>query len=130
MTPHGTYSRYTHHGCRCEPCTIANRNYHACQRERLASRPRSDVPHGTAGGYANWCCRCQECKAAHRVNMVAAYARRKAAKATVPAEDSAPSAAWRPGRNGPPAVTADATSRPGGGAHHATVRSAPDLPRS
>jgi hypothetical protein len=24
---HGTYTAYTRHGCRCEPCTEANRNY-------------------------------------------------------------------------------------------------------
>ena len=39
IPPHGTRSRYTSqkHGCRCEACAAANRQYQA-ERQRLARR--------------------------------------------------------------------------------------------
>ena len=41
---HGTYSEYANHGCRCEPCTDANRNYnrewYRKNRDRVLARRR------------------------------------------------------------------------------------------
>ncbi|GAA4929055.1 hypothetical protein GCM10023224_05590 [Streptomonospora halophila] len=34
--PHGTPGGYTHHGCRCDPCTAANREN--CRRTRAARK--------------------------------------------------------------------------------------------
>lgn len=34
MTSHGTRSRYTHHGCRCDLCTAANRRYNRANKRR------------------------------------------------------------------------------------------------
>lgn len=34
---HGTIGAYTNRGCRCEPCTVAHREY---QREYLANSPK------------------------------------------------------------------------------------------
>jgi hypothetical protein len=37
---HGTRSRYVHDGCRCEPCTVANRRY---QGARIAKPTRAKL---------------------------------------------------------------------------------------
>lgn len=61
---HGTRTGYTHHRCRCHPCSEANRRY---ERERLARRHPVDAPHGTVQGYAVYSCRCSRCRQANRL---------------------------------------------------------------
>ncbi len=68
--PHGTGSRYSYHGCRCELCTEAHRNRAAeTRRKRRAAvaAGTTPVPHGTANGYQNYYCRCDDCREAERV---------------------------------------------------------------
>lgn len=59
---HGRYSTYTH-GCRCAPCTEANRLYSRTIRKLRLER-RREAPHGTLSGYKNWGCRCRACRKA------------------------------------------------------------------
>jgi hypothetical protein len=80
MTPHGTYTSYTNHGCRCDDCRAANRRYQASLKERLRSRDVPDHVHGTSGGYGNYGCRCLRCTDAKNSDQVHWY-RKKVAKA-------------------------------------------------
>lgn len=83
---HGKRSTYTHRGCRCQACTVANREGCAEQvAKRFSGRTRvdgrwfhPDAIHGTVSGYRNWGCRCGECTAAHMVTHTA-WRKRKAA---------------------------------------------------
>jgi hypothetical protein len=71
---HGIRATYTG-GCRCAPCTEAQRAWHEEFRHELAARPRDAVPHG-GSGYLNWSCRCEVCKAAGREHNARTRARR------------------------------------------------------
>lgn len=63
---HGSYGGYSNHRCRCEGCTVANREYQAKRRmERYAEGVPSTVVHN-ANTYTNWGCRCATCSDAHR----------------------------------------------------------------
>lgn len=67
----GSGSAYANYGCRCVPCTEANRVRVVRRRaERSADDP--GVAHGTRGGYINWGCRCVPCTRAN-----SAYRREK-----------------------------------------------------
>lgn len=70
---HGTEGGYSNHGCRCTPCTEANRAAQAEDRQRRRGGDIPDYVHGTTNGYSNYCCRCDECREAHNA---AARARR------------------------------------------------------
>lgn len=59
--PHGTYSGYGTHNCRCDQCRAAGNAY--ARRRRDARRSAVDIPHGL-NGYTNYRCRCAECRAA------------------------------------------------------------------
>jgi hypothetical protein len=69
---HGTSGCYTNHGCRCELCRIAWREYHRCNgyqqryRSRVRALPTPEEKHGTRTGYENYGCRCDRCKEASR----------------------------------------------------------------
>lgn len=67
--PHGSYSTYVNHGCRCDACRQANTDYarHARQ-SRYTRRDNMTLPHGSLSTYMNWGCRCPECKAANAAN--------------------------------------------------------------
>ena len=60
---HGTRSRYSNDGCRCEPCRQAEREYQEARRGPLKPR-RTPPQHGTASCYSNLGCRCAPCRAA------------------------------------------------------------------
>ena len=60
--PHGTYSGYMRHKCRCEPCKAAGAAYR--RKRRGAPRPKPTLQHGTRKGYNSFKCRCEPCKAA------------------------------------------------------------------
>jgi hypothetical protein len=62
---HGTASKYNT-GCRCEPCSAAQRARNLAWREAVAGLPAAFVPHGL-NGYRNYGCRCETCKAAGSV---------------------------------------------------------------
>jgi hypothetical protein len=53
---HGTSSGYCHHGCRCVPCTAANRD----RVRRTTQMPIREDKHGTLLNYARGC-RCPAC---------------------------------------------------------------------
>lgn len=61
--PHGRYTRYTKCGCRCGPCTAAQREFMRKWRRRNDKRPELEVPHGV-NGYENYGCRCDVCEEA------------------------------------------------------------------
>lgn len=62
----GSGSAYANYGCRCEPCTEANRVRVARRRaERSADAP--GVVHGSRSTYLNWGCRCESCTQANSV---------------------------------------------------------------
>lgn len=93
---HGTLSGYSHHGCRCEACGTAMREYSRQRRQRLAAeglpvyrheperarnrkaRRRAErvlvngrlihprATHGVRTSYTNWACRCVPCTDAWR----------------------------------------------------------------
>lgn len=60
---HGV-SGYTHHRCRCEVCTEANRKWCLEYRRRPISEKR--FQHGRSA-YANHGCRCEVCRGAQRM---------------------------------------------------------------
>lgn len=76
---HGTPSGYLRHGCRCEKCSTARREYLAAWRRRnhkkmLAGHP---VEHGTVNTYVNYECRCVPCTLANTVYQRAARDRKR-----------------------------------------------------
>ena len=86
--PHGTHSRYSNHGCRCEECRAANTRYNLAYRHRTGrslpmdeylSQRRADAEarhnHGTETRYQLGC-RCDKC----RVAAAVARAQRRAAE--------------------------------------------------
>jgi len=58
--PHGTYTGYVHHKCRCAPCREAARAYNEAYRHRPVDTKK--LTHGRIASY-NAGCRCAECKA-------------------------------------------------------------------
>lgn len=62
---HGTVAEYAR-GCRCEPCTEANRESHARTVARMKAKglPEGDPRHGRYATYQSWGCRCVPCAAA------------------------------------------------------------------
>jgi len=58
--PHGKYSSYTNHKCRCARCRDANTAYHLDARARRATIVPNRV-HGSRNGYVNYNCRCTPC---------------------------------------------------------------------
>ena len=68
-SPHGTHGRYSNHGCRCDLCKQAIRDYRAELRVRKGlppQEPRRAAEHGTHGRYSNHGCRCDACTKANR----------------------------------------------------------------
>lgn len=72
--PHGTYSGYTRHGCRCDGCREAARIYRRRYRtrsqfgsgkcvDRHETCPHVDLEHGTMTSYTGHGCRCDPCRA-------------------------------------------------------------------
>ncbi len=64
---HGTTNGYGNHGCRCAPCTDANRTSHARYLEKVRSEGSligGNVTHGTSYRY-DVGCRCDACREAH-----------------------------------------------------------------
>jgi hypothetical protein len=76
VTPHGTLTRYAHHGCRCQACRQANSTYHAAWVDRQRGPLPLHVQHGTHATYTNYQCRCRGCIEAHAAYM-RAYKRRR-----------------------------------------------------
>jgi hypothetical protein len=83
-------STYTNHGCRCDGCKGAAREYGRARRAGRA-RPRGAlalllhpdrVAHGTVRGYRTQGCRCEKCKAANATYQREYRARRRAREAT------------------------------------------------
>lgn len=66
---HGTLTIYTNYGCRCIPCTVANRAKQFEQREYRFSRRvlingrmvAVEAPTHGRNTYSNWGCRCEVC---------------------------------------------------------------------
>jgi hypothetical protein len=80
LLPCGTHASY-HRGCRCKPCTEANRIYYRGCRAKMVERLKADptlAEHGKAATYANWGCRCDPCKAAQSAANRQQAERRKA----------------------------------------------------
>ena len=64
MTPHGTYTRYADHGCRCDACRAYQRDRVARNRaDRLAS---GRLNHGTRSA-RDAGCRCDACVMTRRL---------------------------------------------------------------
>lgn len=62
--PHGQLVRYTRHGCRCEACKRAMREW---SQRKYGHKPRYPLPpaiHGTESTYNNRGCRCDSCRQA------------------------------------------------------------------
>lgn len=59
VAQHGSKSLYQQ-GCRCEPCTQANRD------SGRALRGKEPPHHGTVSGYQNYGCKCELCREAGR----------------------------------------------------------------
>jgi hypothetical protein len=60
--PHGTYSHYIHHHCRCHACTDAMRRYTRARRAMAsAGALPPGTPHGKQNTYVNLGCRCRPC---------------------------------------------------------------------
>lgn len=61
--PHGTYSAYKNHGCRCDECKAANASRTQDFRAMRRAKPKdpTDPRHGKATFYDNHGCRCQLC---------------------------------------------------------------------
>jgi len=67
--PHGTWTRYVYHGCRCLRCKAHATAYMREQNgamERGAWLASIEPPHGSEGRYVHWGCRCDDCKRASR----------------------------------------------------------------
>ena len=68
MSPHGTISRYTNHGCRCDECRAAMTEYmRQYTARKAAGQPvRKYAKHGVRARY-NAGCRCARCTEANRI---------------------------------------------------------------
>lgn len=76
--PHGSYSTYVNHGCRCRPCRDANAKENADQRRRRHEAMVAGLvspPHGKYSTYVNYICRCGPCTAAATATAAAVRAR-------------------------------------------------------
>lgn len=65
--PHGSYSTYANHGCRCRECRDAWNHYIRdlrIRRNRMMVDGETTVKHGVVGTYVHYLCRCRECKRA------------------------------------------------------------------
>jgi hypothetical protein len=91
-TPHGKYTRYTNHNCRCEPCVAAYREFRTkyrvvkpevcgCGNTRCTRRTRREVKHGLSC-YFRHKCRCDVCNSAMRAYQRDRRARLRAESAT------------------------------------------------
>jgi len=59
---HGTLTRYTTYGCRCNDCKAAGST---ASKSTYARTKGTEPPeHGTTTGYKHYGCRCNDCKAA------------------------------------------------------------------
>lgn len=65
---HGTPGGYTNHGCRCDDCRAALRDYQRRRRKQRIESPTPDRVHGTVNGYGNYGCRCDRCRGAWTKN--------------------------------------------------------------
>ena len=77
MIEHGTNSRYTNYGCRCEPCSAAA----AARSKAYNARPKRkplEHEHGTNNAYGNLGCRCDLCVEGKRSRARAYYVNNKA----------------------------------------------------
>lgn len=63
---HGTQNAYLNYGCRCEECSLANKEAGKRQAAERKARETPERVHGTASGYTNYGCRCELCKGAIR----------------------------------------------------------------
>ncbi len=82
VTHGGSGTAYSNYGCRCEPCTEANKVRVDRRRlERINEEIPESVVHGRPGTYSNWSCRCEPCKTAWAKKCREDYASRKARKA-------------------------------------------------
>ena len=57
--PHGTISRYSRVGCRCDACREAARAYQAATRANRMANPNA-LKHGSTTAYGSGC-RCEKC---------------------------------------------------------------------
>ena len=73
-------SWYRNHGCRCDVCRAAQREYMLAyhKRRREAGLPDGDPRHGTNNGYTNRGCRCEPCTKAGSAADAASRRRREA----------------------------------------------------
>lgn len=66
VAPHGTLTRYTYHGCRCELCLDATRTYYKSRGRKGRSMEQyltEVLCHGISA-YKKRGCRCDVCRAA------------------------------------------------------------------
>lgn len=84
--PHGSYSTYSNHGCRCDPCREANRAYRKRNRARacvdLHDVCPHEIEHGKVTSYVHHGCRCELCTEARNAYQRALHRRRKQKAAT------------------------------------------------
>jgi hypothetical protein len=94
-TPHGRYTRYLHHNCRCDLCVAAYEEFRAscrvpkpevcgCGNPRCTRRTRRAVQHGLSCYYRHKC-RCTICVTAVRDYQRAYRAQRRAESNPAPA---------------------------------------------
>jgi hypothetical protein len=92
-TPHGRYTRYTNHNCRCEPCVEAYRVFRqryrveqvtqcGCGNRFCQRKTRREVKHGLSCYYRHKC-RCKICVTAVR-DYQRAYRAQRRAESTTP----------------------------------------------
>lgn len=67
LIPHGRPSAWLHHGCRCDVCVEARREYKRAEREQRHQRPVT-AEHGTVLAYQQGC-GCVDCGLAMRVYL-------------------------------------------------------------
>lgn len=89
MSPHGTNSRCTNQGCRCEACCAAASDYSRRWRAGLVQRQPQKARHGSVGRYLAGC-RCTRCGATDVVRLAHEAAQ---SRATTPAAVTAVHAA-------------------------------------
>lgn len=86
MIAHGTASKYSNDGCRCQPCTAAWAEYNRDRkRARRAFVQNNGLPltveHGESA-YFNWGCRCDRCAKAAYAGQRRRYHARRSTTAT------------------------------------------------